>query len=195
MIESKEQGIGKSMSGKTAPLNERGYKGVAKLRSQKQMEIYVRRLVASQGLYVVDDGALKGMVPYYSGAKATQSFKALTTEIEKAEKKKKHSWVSSTYKPPKEEPPPRIEEEEEGEPEARPSLSDLVVKPKKNNEKKKKKDALVQTRHTKHGDGFASEQWFARMKSAASKFAVEEQDDDDRDVDGEGTSVSSAFGH
>jgi len=141
MIESKEQGIGKSMSGKTAPLNERGYKGVAKLRSQKQMEIFVRRLVANQGLYVVDEGALRGMVPYYSGAKATQSFKALTTEIEKAEKKKKNSWVSSTYKPLKE-PPPKLEEEEEAEPEARPSLSDLVVKPKKNNEKKKEKGRI-----------------------------------------------------
>jgi len=58
------------------------------------MEAFITRAIDDRGLIVVDEGALKGVVPYYSGAKATQSWKALSKELDKAEKLKgKKSWL------------------------------------------------------------------------------------------------------
>jgi len=82
------------VSGASASLDEKGYKSIAKLKNQKQMEIFTKRIIDDRGLYLVDEGALKGIVPYYSGAKSTQTFKALNEEIDKALKKKKKGWVS-----------------------------------------------------------------------------------------------------
>jgi hypothetical protein len=82
------------VSGAAASLDEKGYLAVAKLKNQKQMQIFINRIIDDRGLYLVDEGGLKGFVPYYSGAKATQTFKALNEEIDKALQKKKKGWVS-----------------------------------------------------------------------------------------------------
>lgn len=68
------------------PLNEKGYLGVAGLRSDRKMERFVSRLAGEMKLHIVDVGGLKGTVPYYSGRKATQSFAALKTELLHASK-------------------------------------------------------------------------------------------------------------
>jgi len=70
-------------SGSAAPITEDGYKLVAQLHSNKQMEAYVRRLLASEGKMVreEDRGELSGFVPYYSGAISTKSLGELRTEL------------------------------------------------------------------------------------------------------------------
>lgn len=83
-------------SGNTAPLNNAGYRSVAKLKNPDEMEIFVKRIISHRGLHVLDEGSLKGMVPYYCGKKATQSFKALSEEINKAQHSKKKRWLIST---------------------------------------------------------------------------------------------------
>jgi hypothetical protein len=133
------------VSGASASLDEKGYKGVAKLKNQKQMETFIKRIIDDRGLYLVDEGALKGIVPYYSGAKATQTFKALNDEIDKSLKKKKKCWVCDK-KPKKEkkevvsEKPKTLDEEAQGTPGALSALK--PVKPKKKATMKELRNAL-----------------------------------------------------
>jgi len=63
------------------PLDEDGYLDVAGLRNNKKMELFVERLCAEMGFVITDPGGLKGMVPYYSGRKSTQSFEILQKEL------------------------------------------------------------------------------------------------------------------
>merc|ERR1711924_415411 len=91
--ESKGHDDSHHVSGASASLDEKGYKAVAKLKNQKQMMTFIKRIIDDRGLYLVDEGALTGIVPYYSGAKATQTFTALNDEIDKSLKKKKKCWV------------------------------------------------------------------------------------------------------
>jgi len=79
--------------GETAPLSQKGYSSVAKLKNGKQMEAFIRRAIAQNNLKITDTGALAGFVPYYSGKKATQSFDALEKEIHKASKITKNPWL------------------------------------------------------------------------------------------------------
>mmetsp|Transcript_93200 Transcript_93200/g.164871 ORF Transcript_93200/g.164871 Transcript_93200/m.164871 type:complete len:421 (-) Transcript_93200:158-1420(-) len=64
-----------------AQLNEQGYEAVAATQDARRMEIFVRRLASDLGMKIVDEGALKGFVPYYSGQKDTQSFEAMREEL------------------------------------------------------------------------------------------------------------------
>lgn len=92
MFAENERSTRKTIGG-TAPLTEKGYKSVAVLHSQKEMEAYIRRVIADRDLHILDEGGLKGMLPYYSGLKATQSLKALSTEITTHSKKKVSAWL------------------------------------------------------------------------------------------------------
>jgi len=65
----------------TQPLDEDGFAEIADLRSNNQMERFVKRLASDMDLSIVDPGGLKGMVPFFSGQKATQSFVALQEEL------------------------------------------------------------------------------------------------------------------
>mmetsp|Transcript_154052 Transcript_154052/g.268465 ORF Transcript_154052/g.268465 Transcript_154052/m.268465 type:complete len:83 (+) Transcript_154052:1-249(+) len=47
------------------------------------MEAYIRRAIKYMGFTVRDDASLQGIVPYYSGVKATQSFENLLLELER----------------------------------------------------------------------------------------------------------------
>jgi len=70
-------------SGSAAAFTEDGYQLVASLRSNEQMETYVRRLLASDGMTVreEDRAELSGFVAYYSGTISRQSLKRLRTEL------------------------------------------------------------------------------------------------------------------
>jgi len=63
------------------PLNENGYLDVVSFNNNRKMERFVTRLVDEMSLQIVDPGGLKGMVPYYSGQKSTQSFRNLQSEL------------------------------------------------------------------------------------------------------------------
>lgn len=92
---SDDKAAGTGKSGMDAPLNEIGYKKVAKLKSQPEMETFVKRVISQRKLYIVDEGSLKGLLPYYDGVKAKQSYKALDEEISRAMKKKRNPWLST----------------------------------------------------------------------------------------------------
>lgn len=62
-------------------LNEKGYLSVVRQRSNAKMTNFVKRLAADMSLEIVDPGGLNGMVPFYSGQKAKQSFSALQAEL------------------------------------------------------------------------------------------------------------------
>merc|ERR1719160_631905 len=100
--------------GAKAALDEKGYKAVAKLKSNKEMEAYVRRVLNKLGLHVVDEGALKGVVPYYSGKKSTQSYAKLVEEIKQVrqEKKRKKRWLKTHAEFKKEEQEKKQKEKE-----------------------------------------------------------------------------------
>jgi len=143
--ESKGHDDSHHVSGASASLDEKGYKAVAKLKNQKQMMTFIKRIIDDRGLYLVDEGALTGIVPYYSGAKATQTFTALNDEIDKSLKKKKKCWVCDK-KPKKEkkevvsEKPKTLDEEAQGTPGALSALKPF--KPRKKATMKELRDAL-----------------------------------------------------
>lgn len=91
--DAEEDEDGGGASGKSASLNQKGYAAVSKLRSLLDMMAFMKRAIQDRGLVVVDEGALKGVVPYYSGHKSVQSWKALSKELDKAQKLKK-SWLA-----------------------------------------------------------------------------------------------------
>jgi len=80
-----------------APLNEDGYVDVANSRSNRRMERFVERLADEMSLMIVDEGGLKGLVPYYSGQKATQSFESLQAEL-LSTARMTDGWVSRKHK-------------------------------------------------------------------------------------------------
>jgi len=70
-----------AMEGAQAPLNEEGYQGVAAKHDNKEMSIFIERLMRRDGLRVNNTDGLAGFVPYFSGECATQSFEALLDDI------------------------------------------------------------------------------------------------------------------
>mmetsp|Transcript_134813 Transcript_134813/g.219327 ORF Transcript_134813/g.219327 Transcript_134813/m.219327 type:complete len:198 (-) Transcript_134813:55-648(-) len=71
-------------SGHRAAMDERGYKAVAGLKNDAEMEAFVRRACRFMGMTVLEDAKLQGIIPYYSGVQATQSFENLLLELERA---------------------------------------------------------------------------------------------------------------
>jgi len=70
-----------SLSGSSAPLDEEGYEAVGSLRSNSEMKLFIERVVESLGGMIGDEDGLSGVVPYYSGERSVQSFKALKQEV------------------------------------------------------------------------------------------------------------------
>merc|ERR1719265_1451896 len=60
-----------------AELNEEGYQAVAAVKNDREMDSFVRRVIALRGYRVQDQGKLNGIVPFYSGSRDTQSFEKL----------------------------------------------------------------------------------------------------------------------
>jgi hypothetical protein len=67
-------------------LDEDGYRTIAKLNSEREMLYFVKRAAEENGYVISDIGSLHGVVPYYSGKKATQSFLALQEELQRTSK-------------------------------------------------------------------------------------------------------------
>jgi hypothetical protein len=84
----------RSISGRTAPLNERGYQSVATLKNNDAMKEFVRRAVADLGFHVANSGGLAGIVPFYSGERSTQSFAKLRADLVSAVRSRQ-PWVAS----------------------------------------------------------------------------------------------------
>jgi len=80
----------------TAALDEAGYKKVAALNSRSAMEAYIRRVVSNTGCRVADESKLQGVVAYYDGESATQSYSNLEAEIYKA-CTGTGTWLTSKY--------------------------------------------------------------------------------------------------
>lgn len=80
-------------AGEVAPLTEKGYKQVAQLHSLRETEAFIRRVIAKEDLKIIDEGGLKGIVPYYSGHKSKQSLRDLTSELEYSSHKKNDGWL------------------------------------------------------------------------------------------------------
>lgn len=70
-------------SGAEAPLTEVGYQLVSTLKSDAEMDAYVRRLLAADGMGVKEgmEQQISGFLPYYSGTNGTQSLQQLRDEI------------------------------------------------------------------------------------------------------------------
>lgn len=80
-------------------LDEKGYSAVAALQDDSQMEIYVRRVVDKLGLHVNDEGSLKGLVPYYSGIKAKQTYMDLVAELDRSAHSHEVGWIVDPNSP------------------------------------------------------------------------------------------------
>lgn len=68
--------------GLTAPLNQDGYSQVAELRSASQMAVFIQRIINRMGFTVKNKYGLQGIVPWFNGESATQSYGALQREIQ-----------------------------------------------------------------------------------------------------------------
>jgi hypothetical protein len=83
------------LDGDAAPLNERGYQALVKLKDDNETKTFIRRVAAELG-YTPGQGsagALKGLAPYYSGTKAKRTYAALEKELTKIAGQKK-SWLT-----------------------------------------------------------------------------------------------------
>merc|ERR1719326_2113057 len=67
--------------GRNAPLSETGYKSVASRKSKPHMLAFARRILDARGLKCADEGALTGLMAYFDGEIAVQSFDALSKEL------------------------------------------------------------------------------------------------------------------
>jgi len=90
-----ESGPGEEIAS-SAPLTERGYKKVVALKSHSAMEAFIRRVVSNTGCRVADEGALQGVIPFYSGENAVQTYAALEAEVYRA-CTGVGTWLSSLY--------------------------------------------------------------------------------------------------
>jgi hypothetical protein len=81
-----------SVKASKVPLSEEGYKMIAKLKDEREMAFFVKRVADELGYEIVDEPNLNGVVPFYSGKKATQSFVALTAELRRTSKQRK-GWA------------------------------------------------------------------------------------------------------
>jgi hypothetical protein len=79
--------------GRTAPLSEPGYQVVAQLKSKENFMAFARRILDQANLKVADEGSFKGLVPYYDGETAIQSFEQLQHELTSA------AWVKNRDEP------------------------------------------------------------------------------------------------
>jgi len=75
----------------SASLDLMGYVQVRSLRNAVQMVTFVKRMVESMGIKIVDTGGFDGLMGFYSKPDDSESFQRLVTEIKKAAYE--HSWA------------------------------------------------------------------------------------------------------
>lgn len=85
--------ISAHINGWNVDLNEKGYQALAQIKDKTQMRIFVRRLVHDLGLELRDEGGLEGLLPYYNGQAAVQSFSKLAAELKRNADGGEHRWV------------------------------------------------------------------------------------------------------
>ena len=107
------------------PLSEEGYKRIAKLKDDKEMSLFVKRVADDLGYEISDVvGSLSGVIPYYSGKKATQSFMALKEEFNRTSTQTK-GWAKKLGKTSSHE---------------KPRQTSMIEKKDESNHKKQNKD-------------------------------------------------------
>jgi len=79
-----------------AALDNLGYIKVVAWKNHAGMEVYIRRVVRNAGCRVADESKLQGVVPFYSGESASQTYANLEAEIYKA-CTASNTWLSSLY--------------------------------------------------------------------------------------------------
>jgi len=62
-------------------LSEAGYQEIVALHSDNAMTAFVKGLLAKEGKTITDLGELNGVVPWFSGTRASQSLEELKTEL------------------------------------------------------------------------------------------------------------------
>lgn len=67
--------------GWTAPLNDFGYQKVAALKDNTHMMAFARRILDESDKVTTDQGALDGIVPYFSGEESLQNFGLLRQAV------------------------------------------------------------------------------------------------------------------
>lgn len=79
----------------SAALSEDGFQAVAALGHRELMRAYVRRVAKEEGLRITNEGALSGVLPYYTGECAKQSYSAIVRELHRGTEKAKckDAWV------------------------------------------------------------------------------------------------------
>jgi len=74
----------KVVSGASQPLNEAGYSVIQKLKNTTQMSKFVRRIIDTLDLKVLNEKALRVVVPFYSGEKDKRTYETLLKEVKTA---------------------------------------------------------------------------------------------------------------
>jgi hypothetical protein len=72
--------MGVNPSGAAAPLNEEGYSAVADRCCQAEMEVFITRIIADQGLTLCEEAGLKGFTPWHA-CEAKSSFDKLLGDL------------------------------------------------------------------------------------------------------------------
>jgi len=71
----------KAGEGRTAPLNERGYQAVARMKSRGNMRAFMRRILNAAERKVTDEAAFDGLAAYYDGEISVKNFEQLQKEL------------------------------------------------------------------------------------------------------------------
>jgi len=80
--------------GATADMDEAGYEAVTKLKDDEEMKTFILRFIKSYDCRVDEEGGLMGMVPWFSGTTAVQSFSKLEESLLFAVLAHGDRWIS-----------------------------------------------------------------------------------------------------
>lgn len=62
------------LRGWTAPLDEPGYQAIVSLKSDDDMEMFIRRVIDAYDCKITNQGGFMGIVPWFSGLTASRTF-------------------------------------------------------------------------------------------------------------------------
>lgn len=79
------------ITGRNAPLDLVGYVQVRALRNMKHMQTFVRRMIRSMGLKIVNEDGFNGMMRFYEEPDSSNGFEKLMFDIKKAAYE--HTWT------------------------------------------------------------------------------------------------------
>merc|ERR1719157_145364 len=79
---------GEPVSAKDVPLNEDGYQRIAALKRNSEMEVFVQRVLESEGRSIRERSGLSGFVPYYSGNVSVRDLATMKAEL----RTPAHTW-------------------------------------------------------------------------------------------------------